>query len=66
MDYLAFKIYLIKCPRVSSNGDIGVLDNCFNIIIYIHLFIIYIFIYLRFIDCFIYIYIYIHLIIIYK
>jgi hypothetical protein len=28
MNYLAFKIYLIKCLSVSSNGDIRVLNNC--------------------------------------
>jgi hypothetical protein len=28
MDYLAFKIYLIKCLSVSDNRDISVLDNC--------------------------------------
>jgi hypothetical protein len=28
MNYLAFKIYLSKCLRVNSNGDISVLDNC--------------------------------------
>jgi hypothetical protein len=53
MNYLAFKIYLVKYLSVSSNGNTSVLDNCliwFNMIIYIHL---------RFIDCFIYIYIYI-------
>jgi hypothetical protein len=49
MNYLAFKIYLIKYLSTSSNGNTSVLNNClfwFNIIIdiniYIYLFIIYI------------------------
>ena len=40
MNYLAFKIYLIKCPSVSSNEDISVLDNCLiGLIIYIYIYI---------------------------
>jgi hypothetical protein len=44
MNYLAFKIYLIKYLSVSSNGNTSVLDNClfwFNIIIYINIYLIY-------------------------
>ena len=28
MNYLAFKIYLVKYLSVSSNGNTSVLDNC--------------------------------------
>jgi hypothetical protein len=59
MNYLAFKIYLIRCLSVNGNGDISVLNNyfLFNMIIYMYIYInIYIFVY----NIYVYIYIYIY------
>jgi hypothetical protein len=54
MNYLAFKIYLIKCLSVSSNGDIRVLNNCLIILLKFH-------IKDHIKDIYIYIYIYIYM-----
>ena len=46
MNYLAFKVYLIKCPSISSNDDINILDNyLIGLIRYIYIFIYDIYIY---------------------
>jgi hypothetical protein len=50
MDYLAFKIYLIKCSSISGNGDISLLNNSLISLKYI----------LRYTYIYIYIYIYIY------
>jgi hypothetical protein len=47
MNYLAFKIYLIKCSSISSNGDISLLNNSLISLIYIKIYLyIYIYIYI--------------------
>jgi hypothetical protein len=46
MNYLAFKIYLIKCPSISSNGDISLLNNSLISLIYIKIYF-YIYIYIE-------------------
>jgi hypothetical protein len=38
MNYLAFKIYLIKCLSVNSNGDISILNNSLISLIYIKIY----------------------------
>jgi hypothetical protein len=38
MNYLAFKIYLIKCSSISSNGDIILLNNSLISLIYIKIY----------------------------
>jgi hypothetical protein len=52
VNYLAFKIYLIKCSSISGNGDISLLNNSLVSLIYIKIYYIYIYIYIyRYIYC---------------
>jgi hypothetical protein len=51
MNYLAFKIYLIKCLSVSNNGDIRVLNNWLIILLKFHIKYIYIYIYIYIYEC---------------